>query len=351
MSIKRNNIRDRKSNGVDTLFWKSTGSNNISCLLCPQSCKLEIDERGKCYIRQNINGQMVLTSYGLTSGIAVDPVEKKPLYHFYPGSQILSFGTAGCNLNCSFCQNWSISKAKDNERLSVRATPQDLVKLCTDNKTPMIAFTYNDPVIFIEYVMDTAQLCHEEKIKTVAVTSGYINKKPAVEFFKHIDAANVDLKSFNNLFYEKYCGAKLKPVLNTLEYIREHTKTWLEITTLIIPGLNDDPGEFKRMADWVKSHLGCDTPWHLSAFYPSYLLNDIPPTPPSSLKNLREMAMERGLRYVYTGNVRDEIGANTYCPECKLKLIDRFGYDVRIHPGFSNSSKCPECNQLISGKY
>ncbi|MHB8237127.1 MAG: AmmeMemoRadiSam system radical SAM enzyme, partial [Acidithiobacillus ferrivorans] len=283
-------------------YWHNLADGRIQCDLCPRDCRLQEGQRGACFVRMREGNTMVLTTYGRSSGFCIDPIEKKPLNHFYPGSSVLSFGTAGCNLACKFCQNWDISKSREMDRLQDQASPAGIAATALSLAVKSVAFTYNDPVIFAEYAMDTADACHAAGIKTVAVTAGYIHAQPRAEFFAKMDATNVDLKAFTDEFYFKLTGAHLAPVLETLEYIVKETQTWLEITTLLIPGHNDSEAEIRAAAEWIMEHLGPDVPLHFSAFHPDYRMPDVPATPADTLVQARRVAMEVGLHYVYTGN-------------------------------------------------
>ena len=320
----------------------------IQCDLCPRDCKLHEGQRGACFVRQNIDDQMVLTTYGRSSGFCIDPIEKKPLNHFYPGSSILSFGTAGCNLTCKFCQNWDISKSHDMDRLMDAASPGGIAGAAQAYGAQSVAFTYNDPVVFAEYAIDTALACRQRGIKTVAVTAGYIHPEPAKEFYAVMDAANVDLKAFSDDFYVKLCGGHLQPVLDVLSYIHHQTSCWLEITTLLIPGKNDSPAEIKALSEWVAHELGPDVPLHFTAFHPDWKMDDLPRTPVSTLTHARHIAMDSGLHYVYTGNVHDSEGGTTFCPACHAALIERDWYTIRHHD-LPNNGRCPHCQTLIAG--
>jgi pyruvate formate lyase activating enzyme len=331
-------------------WWHAIEGGRIQCDLCPRDCKLHEGQRGACFVRKMENGAMVLTTYGRSSGFCVDPIEKKPLNQFYPGTSIFSFGTAGCNLACKFCQNWDISKSRDMDRLMDRATPEQIADVAGQLGCKSVAYTYNDPVIFAEYALDTARACHAAGIKNIAVTAGYIHPEPRAEFFGLMDAANVDLKGFTDDFYVKYCGAHLQPVLDTLEYLVKQTDCWVELTTLIIPTLNDSDEELRRLSDWVLDRLGPDVPLHFSAFHPDYKLRDLPATPPETLKRARRIAMEAGLRYVYTGNVHDTEGDTTYCPGCKRPLIVRDWYDIRAY-AVTDDGHCPHCGATLAGRY
>ena len=322
----------------------------IQCELCPRDCQLRDGQRGACFVRQNIGDRMALTTYGRSSGFCIDPIEKKPLNHFHPGSSVLSFGTAGCNLACQFCQNWDIAKAKDMDRLMDAASPPGIAGAAVAYGAPSVAFTYNDPVIFADYAIDTALACHARGIKTVAVTAGYIHPQPAREFFAVIDAANVDLKSFSDEFYVKRCGGHLRPVLDLLAYVRHATDCWLEITTLLIPGHNDSAGEIRALAKWVARELGVDVPLHFTAFHPASKMDDLPRTPTSTLTHARQLAMDAGLHYVYTGNVHDSEGGTTFCPVCAAALIERDGYTIRRYE-LPDDACCPHCQTLIAGHF
>jgi len=331
-------------------WWHRLDDGRIQCDLCPRDCKLHEGQRGACFVRQNINGQMVLTTYGRSSGFCIDPIEKKPLNHFYPGSSVLSFGTAGCNLACKFCQNWDISKSKDMDRLMDQASPEDIALAAKRAGSKSVAFTYNDPVIFAEYAMDTADACHAHGIRTVAVTAGYIHPEARRAFYAKIDAANIDLKAFTDDFYFRLTGAHLEPVLDTLRYVHHETDTWLEITTLLIPGKNDSDEELQAMTRWVSKELGPDVPLHFSAFHPDYKMGDVPATPARTLTRAREIAMRNGLRYVYTGNVHDTDGGTTYCPSCQAALIVRDWYHIDEYQ-LTDAGCCPHCQTRIAGHF
>ena len=322
----------------------------IQCDLCPRDCRLHEGQRGACFVRQNIGGQMVLTTYGRSSGFCIDPIEKKPLNHFHPGSAILSFGTAGCNLACKFCQNWDISKSKDMDRLMDAASPEGIAGAAAAYGAQSVAFTYNDPVVFAEYAIDTALACRKQGIKTVAVTAGYIHPEPAKEFYSVMDAANVDLKAFTDEFYVKLCGGHLQPVLDNLAYIHHETECWLEITTLLIPGKNDSSTEIKALSEWVVRELGADVPLHFTAFHPDWKMDGVPPTPASTLTQARRIARDSGLHYVYTGNVHDSEGGTTFCPTCHAALIERDWHTIR-HYDLPEDGRCPHCQTQIAGYF
>ena len=296
------------------------------------------------------DGRVKLFTYGRSSGFCVDPIEKKPLNHFLPGSSVLSFGTAGCNLACKFCQNWDMSKSREMDTLADAASPEQLAATAVSLGCASVAFTYNDPIIFMEYALDVAEACRASGVRTVAVTAGYISPEPRREFFRHMDAANVDLKSFSDDFYYRICGARLAPILETLEYIKHETQTWLELTTLLIPGENDSDAELHGLSEWVAGHLGADVPLHFTAFHPDWKMRDRPPTPPATLSRAREIALSKGLRHVYTGNVRDPVGAATYCPQCRARVIERDGYRISAYR-VDERGACRSCGERIAGVF
>ena len=331
-------------------WWHFLEDGRIQCDLCPRDCRLQEGQRGACFVRLRENNQMILDTYGRSSGFCVDPIEKKPLAHFYPGSAVLSFGTAGCNLACRFCQNWDISKSRDVDKLNQTASPQAIALAARDAGALSVAFTYNDPVIFAEYAIDVASACHEIGIKTVAVTAGYIHPTPRVDFFNQMDAANVDLKGFTEKFYSGLCAAHLAPVLDTLLWIKHETNCWLEITTLLIPGENDSPEEIQALARWIYTELGTEVPLHFTAFHPDFRMRDKPRTPPETVQTARKIALAEGLRYVYTGNIHDPQGASTWCPQCGYGLIERGWHKVGEYR-LSKSQRCPQCETWIAGRF
>jgi pyruvate formate lyase activating enzyme len=322
----------------------------MQCDLCPRDCRLHEGQRGACFVRQRVGDRMMLTTYGRSSGFCIDPIEKKPLNHFYPGSSALSFGTAGCNLACKFCQNWDISKSRDMDRLQDQAAPDAIAAAAVDHGCKSVAFTYNDPVIFAEYAMDIADACHARGIATVAVTAGYIHAQPRREFYAKMDAANVDLKGFTDEFYVKLCGARLQPVLDTLVYLKHETDVWFEITTLLIPGKNDSDLELRAMSKWIMKELGPDVPVHFTAFHPDHKLTDIAATPAATLTRARRIAMEEGLRYVYTGNVHDAVGGATHCSGCGKLLIARDWHRIEDY-SVTPAGKCPDCSTVLPGRF
>ncbi len=331
-------------------YWHKLDDGRIQCDLCPRHCKLKEGQQALCFVRARQDDQIVLTTYGRSSGFCVDPIEKKPLNHFLPGTPVLSFGTAGCNLACKYCQNWDMSKSREMDKLAAQASPERIAQVAQELGSRSVAYTYNDPVIFLEYAVDTAKACHERDIKSVAVTAGYISPEARKEFFAHMDAANIDLKGFTEEFYHKLTGGHLQPVLETLEYVKKETDVWLEITTLLIPGYNDSDEELKRMTEWIVETLGPDVPLHFTAFHPDYKMRDVPPTPPETLTRARKLAMEQGLHYVYTGNVHDSEGGSTWCPNCGELLIERDWY-VLGKWGLDDRGRCASCGTPIPGVF
>lgn len=333
-----------------TRYWHSLDDGRVMCDVCPRACKLHEGQQGLCFVRANQAGKIVLTSYGRSSGYCVDPVEKKPLNHFLPGTPVLSFGTAGCNLACKFCQNWDISKSRETDTLADSAAPQTIAAAADKLNCRSIAFTYNDPVIFMEYAIDTAIACRERDIKTIAVTAGYICDEPRREFFSYMDAANIDLKAFSEKFYWKITGAHLQPVLETLVYLKQETSVWFELTTLLIPGENDSEEELEAMTQWVVENLGPAVPMHFSAFHPDWKMLDKPPTPPETLTLARNIAIKNGVRYAYTGNVIDQSGSSTYCHACGDTLIGRVQYTLTSWNLDANGC-CRHCGSRCEGVF
>jgi pyruvate formate lyase activating enzyme len=336
--------------GHPTTHWTALDDGRIRCDVCPRGCALHEGQRGLCFVRAREAAAIVLTTYGRSSGFCVDPIEKKPLNHFLPGTAVLSFGTAGCNLACRFCQNWDISKSRRVDTLADAATPSDVAEAAARLGCRSVAFTYNDPVIFLEFAIDVADACRERQIATVAVTAGYVNAPARRELFAHVDAANVDLKAFTEDFYRRVCAGSLAPVLETLEYLRHHTDVWCEITTLLIPGLNDSDRELDEMTRWVVDRLGPDVPMHFTAFHPDWKMLDRPPTPPATLTRARAIALGNGVRYAYTGNVRDVEGQSTRCAACGHMLVERDGYSLRAW-GLDDLGRCGRCGVPCAGVF
>ncbi|MCP5145816.1 MAG: AmmeMemoRadiSam system radical SAM enzyme [Gammaproteobacteria bacterium] len=335
---------------VPTRYWHKLENGQIQCDLCPRHCKLREGQRGLCYIRQRLDDEIKLVSYGRSSGFCVDPIEKKPLNHFYPGSSVLSFGTAGCNLACKFCQNWDMSKSREMDTLADQASPRQLAEAATRLGCRSIAFTYNDPIIFLEYALDVAAACKEAGVASVAVTAGYVDPAPRADFFQAMDAANVDLKAFTERFYHKVCGGQLAPVLDTLKYIRHETDCWLETTTLLIPGENDSERELNEMCAWVMENLGPDVPMHFTAFHPDWKMRDVEATSAEILSRARRIAMANGVRYAFTGNVHDRQGGSSFCHQCKGLLIERDWYRLGQWK-LSNEGRCGHCDTAIPGRF
>lgn len=338
------------SSVVKTKYWHVLDDGRVQCDLCPRECKLHEGQQGLCFVRANQNNEIVLTTYGRSSGFCIDPIEKKPLNHFLPGTPVFSFGTAGCNLACKFCQNWDISKSREMDTLADAATPEMIAKVAAEYECRSVAFTYNDPVIFHEYAIDVAKACREKDIKTVAVTAGYVSPEPRAEFYQWMDAANVDLKAFTERFYHKITGSHLEPVLDTLKYIKHETDCWLEITNLIIPGENDSEKELTEMCEWVMENLGPDVPMHFSAFHPDFKMMDIPSTPPSTLTMARDIAMKAGVRYAYVGNVHNRDADSTWCHQCGELLIERDWYELGKW-NLNEEGCCKNCGTKVAGVF
>ena len=339
--------------GVSGRYWRKLDDGRLQCDLCPRYCKLRDGQRGLCFVRGRANDEILLTTYGRSSGLCVDPIEKKPLNHFLPGTPVLSFGTAGCNLACKFCQNWDISKSREFDRLQVSASPQAIADAAVESGSRSVAYTYNDPVIFLEYAVDVAQACREKDIKNVAVTAGYITKQAREEFFRPMDAANIDLKAFTDRFYWKICGGHLEPVLDTLRYLKNETDIWFELTTLLIPGENDSEAEIEAMTQWISENLGPDVPLHFTAFHPDWKMTDTPSTPLKTLTRSRDIALRAGLRYVYTGNVHDFAGSSTYCHRCGEVLIGRDWYELSTWniERVGTRATCKSCGTEVAGVF
>src|SRR5271165_34146 len=330
-------------------WWTMLPDGRMECRLCPRVCKLNEGQRGFCFVRKRVGDRMILTTYGRSSGFCVDPIEKKPLNHFLPGTSVLSFGTAGCNLGCRFCQNWDISKAREWDRLAYAASPKEIARTAQRLGCRSVAFTYNDPVIFAEYAIDAADACRELGIRAVAVTAGYLTADARPEFYAHLDAANVDLKGFTEQFYHRLCFAQLQPVLETLVYLRRETNVWFEVTTLLIPGENDSDAELHREAEWFAGNLGPDVPWHFTAFHPDFKMLDKPRTAPATLTRARQIALSKGLRYIYTGNVHDTYGGSTWCPGCGKRVIERDWY--LLGEWNLDANRCRFCGHEIAGLF
>ena len=331
-----------------TTAWHALADGRLQCDVCPRACSLHDGQRGLCFVRRREGGLIVSTTYGRSSGFCIDPIEKKPLNHVLPGTPVLSFGTAGCNLTCRFCQNWDISKSREVDTLADAATPERIASTAADLGCRSVAFTYNDPTVFYEYARDTAVACRERGLLTVAVTAGYMCPSPRADLFAHIDAANVDLKSFSDSTYRRVCSARLGPVLETIEWLVKEGGVWTELTTLLIPGLNDDDGEIDAMTRWVVDRLGPDVPMHFTAFHPDFKMRDRPPTPPETLTRARRIALRNGVRYAYTGNVHDREGDSTTCPGCGTTVIERDWYVLGAFR-LTDDGRCTGCGTRIAG--
>jgi pyruvate formate lyase activating enzyme len=339
-----------RSSVVSTKYWHRVNDGRIQCDLCPRFCQLKEGQQGLCFVRARQHDEIVLTTYGRSSGFCVDPIEKKPLNHFLPGTPVLSFGTAGCNLACKFCQNWDMSKSREMETLADAASPETIARTAAELRCRSVAFTYNDPTIFHEDAINVAQACREAGIKSVAVTAGYVCEEPRAEFYRFIDAANVDLKGFTERFYKQVCAGSLQPVLDTLIYLKHHTKVWFEITTLLIPDENDSEHELEELTQWVVEKLGPDVPIHFTAFHPDWKMLATPPTPPATLLNARRIAIKNGLVYAYTGNVHDEAGGSTFCHQCGETLIGRDWY-VLTEWRLTDQGHCRACGAACAGVF
>lgn len=335
---------------VTTRYWHPLEDGRIQCDLCPRQCRLHEGQRGLCFVRAREHDQVVLKTWGRSSGFCVDPIEKKPLNHYLPGTAVLSFGTAGCNLACKFCQNWDMSKSRQQDTLADTAWPEQIADAAASLGCRSVAYTYNDPVIFLEYIADVARACRDRGLASVAVTAGYINDIARADFFQHVDAANVDLKAFQDGFYRKVCGAHLEPVLDTLIYLKQETDVWFEITTLLIPGENDSDRELSELTRWIADHLGPDVPIHFTAFHPDWKMRDHPHTPARTLQRARDIALDRGLHFVYTGNVHDHQGNSTWCPHCDALLIERDWFELEAW-NLDASGRCQHCGQSIPGRF
>lgn len=332
-----------------TQHWHRLDQDRVQCDICPRHCQLSEGQRGFCFVRANHQSQVVLTSYGRSSGFVIDPIEKKPLNHFLPGTPVLSFGTAGCNLSCKFCQNWDISKSRQMDRMQSWASPEAIALAAKQSGSRSVAYTYNDPVIFHEYAIDVAQACEQEGVKSVAVSAGFQDAQPRIEFYQHMDAANIDLKAFSERFYKKICGASLANVLETLQYLKQETQVWFEITTLLIPDENDSDQELHQMCQWIRENLGENVPIHFSAFHPDWKMQDKARTPHRTLTNARNIAKSHGLHYVYIGNVHDPEADSTWCHHCGELLIGRDWYqlsDWKLDKG-----ACQNCGSLCAGVF
>ena len=333
----------------ETLYWHLREDGRVQCDVCPRACRLHEGQRGLCFVRAREHDMIVSSTYGRSSGYCIDPIEKKPLNHFLPGTPVLSFGTAGCNLTCKFCQNWDISKSRDIDSLSDEASPEQIADAAVRLGCTSVAFTYNDPVVFLEYAVDTAAVCRERGIKSVAVTAGYVEARPRAELFGAMDAINIDLKGFTHEYYRSVCGGNLETVLESIEWAVHESPAWVELTTLIVPGHNDSDAELDRLTRWVADHCGPHVPMHFSAFHPDWKMLDCPPTPPETLTRARQIAQSNGIRYAYTGNVHDAEGDTTFCPGCNAAVIERDWYEVLSFDLIEG--RCRTCGTDIAGVF
>ena len=339
---------------VPTRYWHVLDDGRVECDVCPRACRLHEGQRGLCFVRGREGDQVVSLTYGRSSGFCVDPIEKKPLFHFLPGTPVLSYGTAGCNLACRYCQNWDITKSRENDVLADAAEPQQIAETARRLGCRSVAATYNDPVVFLEYAVDVAQACHDQGVRTVAVTAGYVCQEPRSELFGVMDAVNVDLKSFSEDFYHRLCSGHLQPVLETIEYLVHETEVWVELTTLLIPGHNDSEEEVRALVEWVLEHLGPEVPLHFSGFHPDYKMRLVEPTPSTTLRRARAQAMAAGVRFVYTGNVHDPEGGSTRCPSCEQVVVARDWYDITashlVITG-AGTALCGGCGTSLPGRF
>jgi pyruvate formate lyase activating enzyme len=329
-------------------WWSPEPNNKVHCYLCPRHCHIGEGQAGFCFIRANEGGKLYSLGYAHPAAIQIDPIEKKPLSHFLPGTRVFSMGTAGCNMGCFFCQNWDISKSRADQVRSAHVPPEDVVSLAIEHGCPSIAFTYNEPTIWGEYVIDICRAAHERGLNTVMVSNGYITREAFHDIYDHVDAANIDLKAFTENFYGRITLTHLKPVLDTLEWLKNETNVWFELTNLMIPTLNDSPDETRKLAEWVLEHLGPDVPLHFTAFHPDFKLRDKPRTPPETLHIARKIAKDAGLHYVYEGNIHSD-AANTSCPRCGTLLVRRSWHDVRENR--LRDGRCPVCELAIPGRW
>jgi pyruvate formate lyase activating enzyme len=343
-------MKGAEAQAYPTRYWHRLDDGRVQCDICPRTCRLRDGQRGFCFVRANTDDAIVLTTYGRSSGYCVDPIEKKPLNHFLPGTPVLSFGTAGCNLACKYCQNWDISRSRQMDTLADAASPRTIALAAERLACRSVAFTYNDPVVFHEYAIDVAHACRERGIHPVAVTAGYQSPEPRVEFYRQMDAASVDLKAFSDAFYRRICGGRLEAVLDTLRYLRQETDVWLEITTLLIPGENDSDGELERETAWIVEHLGPDVPLHFTAFHPDWKMRDRPHTPTDTLRRARRIALANGARHAYTGNVHDLDTQSTYCHGCGERVIGRDWY-VLSEWNLTGDGLCKRCGARCPGLF
>ncbi|MFH1701190.1 MAG: AmmeMemoRadiSam system radical SAM enzyme [Candidatus Zixiibacteriota bacterium] len=338
----------KELSSVEARFYKKLPEGGVECGICPRRCRMTDLERGYCGSRENRGDIYYTLVYGLPCAINIDPIEKKPFHHFYPGMSAFSLATAGCNVNCKCCQNWDISQSRPEQTDNISMPSEDIIALCRERKVPTIAYTYSEPVIFYEYMYDTAELGHRHGIKSVMISGGYINPEPLSELLTQLDAVKIDLKAIRETYYKNYVDGELRPVLDSLVQIKK-SDVWLEIVYLVIPTLNDTDAEFTDLARWIKNHLGTDVPIHFSRFYPQYLLKNLPPTPQATLERALAICRAEGLEYVYLGNIPGHKAESTYCPKCNEMLIERRGY--RTYLSGMNKNKCKSCGRIIPGRF
>ncbi len=343
-------LQDDVIEGVPGRYWLMEADGRIRCDVCPRECRLKEGQRGLCFVRARINDEIVLTTYGRSSGFCIDPIEKKPLNHFLPGTPVLSFGTAGCNLTCKFCQNHDISKSRQMDSVMEQASPDALANAALKTGCRSVAYTYNDPVIFLEYAVDVAAACHARGLKNVAVTAGYIKEQAREEFFQRMDAVNLDLKAFTESFYKQLCSASLESVKETAVYLAKKPDTWLELTTLLIPDENDGEAEIEALSAWVLEALGPDVPVHFTAFHPDFRMLEKERTPPATLMRAYRIAIRAGIRHVYTGNIHHEPTGSSYCPGCNTKVVGRDWHQL-THWGLGQGGHCTNCGTSIAGVF
>ncbi len=338
----------RELSSVEARYYEKLEAGGVECRLCPRRCMVTDLERGYCGVRENRGDVYYTLVYGRPCALNIDPIEKKPLFHFYPGTTALSLATAGCNVNCKFCQNWEISQSRPEQTDNLDLPPGTLVDICRQRGIPTLAYTYSEPIIFYEYMYDIAKLGHEKGVKSVIITGGYIEKEPLADLLPQLDAVKVDLKAIREKYYRDVVGGELQPVLDRLVQIKE-SGVWLEIVYLVVPTLNDTDAEFRELAQWVKTYLGKDTPVHFSRFHPQYLLKNLPPTPQATLESAYNISRAEGLDFVYLGNLPGHPAESTYCPKCSRVLIERRGY--RISRNNLTGNRCNNCQTEIPGLF
>lgn len=330
----------------EAMFYKKIENKRVECNLCPRKCKVGDMERGYCGVRENREGIYYTLVYGNPCAVHIDPIEKKPFFHFYPDSKAFSISTAGCNVNCKFCQNWQISQSRPEQTENVNLPPAEVIRYAKNNLAKSIAYTYAEPVVFYEYIIDTSKIARKDNIKSVVVSGGYIEEEPLKKLCDVVDAVKIDLKAFTSKYYKEIVNGELKPVLDTLKILKK-SKIWFEIVYLVLPGLNDSEKEINDMCVWINNNLGKDVPLHFSRFYPMYKLKNLPPTPVDTLTRLRKLAMSCGIKYVYVGNVFGHEGESTYCVDCKKTLVKRTGYQILEY--YIEKGRCKYCNEKIPG--